>query len=939
MDPNALVERDTTMGWAARIRNLGRRHHVDAEINAELRSHIEMAVEDAMRAGVPEAEARREARLRFGNPVLVKERTMGSDAALGLEGIGRDVKVALRQLRKSPGFAVTAIVTLALGIGATTAIFTLIQQAVLRSLPVAKAGELWRVGDAVSCCYAQGYAQTSDDRANDWSLFSWEGYKQFRASTPAFRDLAAFEIGEGNAELAVRRAGSSAPPQTSNGEYVSGNFFRTFGLSAWRGRLFTDADDQEGAPPVAVMSFHAWQKQYGSDPSVAGAAVAINGHSFTIIGITPPGFFGAKIDVDSMPDIWLPLATEPLMAGNTSRLKNPSHAWLDLIGRVRAGTNPQLLEAQLQGELRQWLASHVADMSPSEKAAWQKQTLHLTPGGAGVSLLWAGYKDALRLLLAAALCVLLVACANIANLLLARGLRNRQQTALHMALGSPRGRLVRKALVESLLLAGMGGVAGVGVAWAGARLILHLAYARSAQGSWIPVEASPSVPVLLFALGVAMLTGVLFGIAPAWMIAHADPMEALRGGTRALGGDRHWMQKTLVIVQTTVSVVLLSAAAMLGRSLHNLEHQNFGFDPAGRYLVSIDPKASGVPQEQLVPLFRAVEDRMRGIAGVRNVGAVFEAPPGGWMTHELRIEGHPEPGPKDDVTSGWTRVTPGFFSTLGDRIVTGRPITDEDDASTRSVAVVNEAFAKKFFGKESPVGQHFGPAPERNAGMYEIVGVAANVEFENSLEQPMYFLPEAQTTSFDDADLENREIWSHDLFNIVIWAPGRPLNFEAQVKKAVADVDPDLLMYRMETYSEVFRDFPQQNMIASLTWLFGAVGLVLAAVGLYGVTAYRVEQRTGEIGVRMALGADRASVVALVLRGAFLQVAIGLVLGIPAAIGTGFLIASQLYGVRPWDPRVLAGVALILGVAALVAALVPARRAASVDPMGALRSE
>jgi len=927
------------MGWTTRIRNLGRRNRIGADIEAELRSHIEMAVEDSVRAGMSEDEARRAARMRFGNPVAAKEKTLGSDLALGIEGAGRDMKFALRQLRRSPGFAVTAIVTLALGIGATTAIFTLIQQVILRSLPVAKPGQLWRVGDSAACCYAQGYTQSSDDRANDWSLFSWEAYRQFRANTPAFQDLAAFEIGEGNAELAVRRSGSSAPPQTSNGEYVSGNFFRTFGLSAWRGRLFTDADDQQGAPPAAVMSFHAWQEQYASDPSVVGASVALNGHSFTIIGIAPPGFFGAKVDAGAMPDIWLPLTTEPLLAGPTSRLKKPSLAWLDLIGRVRPGTNSRALEIQLQGELHQWLASHVSDMSSAEKAAWQKQTLHLTPGGAGVSLLWSGYKVTLELLLAAALCVLLVACTNIANLLLARGLRNRRQTAVHLALGSPRTRLVRRALVESMVLAALGGAAGVAVAWAGARLILHLAYAHIAQSSWIPLHASPSLPVLLFALGLAALTGVLFGVAPAWMTSHADPIEALRGANRAVGGNRHWLQKTLVILQAAVSVVLLSAAAMLGRSLHNLEHQDFGFNPQGRYLVAVDPKVSGISQDRLVPLFRAIEDRLRAVPGVRGVGAVFEAPPGGWMTHEIRVEGQPEPGPQDDVTSGWTRVTPGFFPAIGDRIIVGRSITAEDNASAQPVAVVNEAFAKEFFGRGNPIGQHFGPELERNAGLYTIVGVAANVEFENKPEQPMYFLPEAQSAAFDNADLENREIQSHGLYNLVIWAPGRPLNFAEQVRDAIAEVDPDLVMNGMEPYTDVLGDFPQQTMIVTLTGLFGAIGLILAAVGLYGVTAYAVEQRTSEIGVRMALGARRGSVVALVLRGAFLQVAIGLALGIPAAIGAGSLMASQLYGVQPWDPQVLAAVALVLGLAVLVAALVPARRASSVDPVRALRAE
>jgi predicted permease len=523
-------------------------------------------------------------------------------------------------------------------------------------------------------------------------------------------------------------------------------------------------------------------------------------------------------------------------------------------------------------------------------------------------------------------------------LLLARGLRNRQQTAVHLALGSPRGRLVRKALVESLVLAAMGAAAGVGVAWAGARLILHLAWTGSAQSSWIPVQASPSMAALLFALGAAAVTGVVFGTAPAWMMARTDPMEALRGAHRAVGGDRHWLQRTLVIGQAAVSVVLLSAAAMLGRSLHNMEHQNFGFDPAGRYLVSIDAKVSGVPQEQLVPLFRTMEGRVGAIPGVRSVGAVFEAPPGGWMTHDIRVEGRPDAGPEDDAESGWTRVTPGFFATMNDRIVRGRAITEGDDASTHPVAVVNEAFAKKFFGGKNPIGHHFGPAPEKNAGMYAIVGVAANVEFRHELREPMYFLPEAQSTRFDDADMENREIQSHDLYNLVIWAPRSPANLDAQIRKAIGDVDPNLVMNDFESYAEVLR-YPQQEMMATLTLLFGAIGLVLAAVGLYGVTAYGVEQRRSEIGVRMALGADRGSVVRLVVRGAFAQVAMGLALGIPAAIGTGVLMASQLYGVSPWDPRVLAAVALMLGAAALVAALVPARRAARVDPMRALRMD
>ena len=491
----------------------------------------------------------------------------------------------------------------------------------------------------------------------------------------------------------------------------------------------------------------------------------------------------------------------------------------------------------------------------------------------------------------------------------------------------------------------IGGAAGVAVAWAGARLILYLAFHTMEQSTWIPVQASPSTPVLLFALGVSVLTGAIFGIVPAWMTSHAEPVEALRGANRAVGGSRHWAQKALVIAQAAVSLVLLSAAAMLGSSLRNLEHQNFGFNPDGRYLVYINPMLSNYKQEQLVPLFREIQERLSAIPGVRSVSSATYAPlSGDQWGHDVRIEGKPEPGPRDDVFADWTRVTPGFFDTLGARMLAGRAISEDDNRSTRPVAVINEAFAKKFFGNQNPIGQHFGPAPVKNAGTYEIVGVVQNIHYVSwdfrEPARPMYYIPEAQTVHFDQPDTESYEIWSQNLYNIVIWAPGHPPNYARQVKRALAEVDPSLVMYDVQPYSTVIQGtFDQQNMIASLTWLFGAVGLVLAAVGLYGVTAYGVEQRTSEIGVRMALGADRGSVIAMVLRGAFWQVGIGLGIGIPAAIGAGYLMASQLFGVTPWNPLLLAGATVLLGLATLVAAVIPARRAASIDPIQALRSE
>jgi putative ABC transport system permease protein len=851
-----------------------------------------------------------------------------------------DLRDALRQLRKAPGFTATAVVTLALGIGATTAIFTLIHQVMLKSLPVAKPEELWRIGDKIRCCNWGGYTQGED---GDFSLFSWEAYKNFRARTPEFTDLAALEAG--NAALGVRRAGSQAAADTRNGEYVSGNFFRTLGVQPWIGRLMTDADDQEGAPQVAVMSYRIWKEKYGSDPSVVGASYQINGHPFTVIGVAAPGFYGAKLAGGGMPDIWIPLTSELLINGKTAQLKGPNRNFLDLIGRVRPGVNPKSLEAKLKVEFHNWLASHVPDMEPGEKQLWQQQTVRLTPGGAGVAAMRDQYQDGLRLLLVAAGCVLLVACGNLANLMLARGLKDRAQTSVRMALGASRQRLMRKALVESVLLSFIGGTLGIAVAYAGTRLILHLAFQNGGPNTYVPIDATPSWPVLLFTLGMSLLTGIIFGIAPAWMTSHADPVEAIRGANRSVSGGRSWAQKSLVIGQAAMSLILLSAAALLGQSLRNLERQDFGFETEGRYIASINPMLANYKPEQLEPLFRQIDDRLLQIPGVRMVAPALYAPMTGDSWNDgIRIQGRPEPGAKENMSAGWARVMPGFFETLGTKIILGRPIIEQDTAATRKVAVINEAFAKKFFKGQNPIGQHFGPGKLKYSSTYEVVGVVRDMRYMTydykDPVAPMFWLPEAQTVQWNDQNYDGGEIWSHYLYNIVIWAPGNPPGMEERVRKALNSVDPNLVLYNVDPYPRIVSgDFQQQNMIATLTTLFGVLGLLLAAVGLYGVMAYMVEQRTSEIGVRMALGADRGSVVKMVLRGAFSQVGIGLALGIPAAIGAGKLMTDQLFGVKPWDPVMLSVATLSLALAALLASVIPARRAAGVEPMVALRNE
>jgi predicted permease len=851
-----------------------------------------------------------------------------------------DLRGALRQLRKAPAVTTTAVVTLALGIGATTAIFTLVHQVMLKSLPVTKPEELWRIGDKVRCCNWGGYTQGDD---GDFSLFSWEAYKNFRAQTPEFADLAALQ--GGNAPLGVRRAGSRAPADTRNGEYVSGNFFRTFGVQPWIGRLMRDADDVEGAPPVAVMSYRIWNEKYGADPSVVGATYQINGHPFTVIGVAAPGFYGAKLAGWGMPDIWLPLTAELLIDGETARLKRPSGNFLDLIGRVHPGANPRALEAKLKVEFHNWLASHVPDMEPGEKQLWAQQTLRLVPGGAGVEVMRDQYEDGLKLLLITAGCVLLVACANLANLMLARGLKDRAQTSLRVALGASRGRLVRGVLVESMLLAVIGGVLGIAVAYAGTKTIVALAFQIGGPNNYVPLQAAPSWPILLFTLVVSMLTGVVFGIAPAWMTSHADPADALRGAGRSVGAGRSWAQKSLVIAQIAVSIVLLSAAALLGKSLRNLEHQNFGFETKDRYIAWINPMLGNYKLEQMEPMFRQIDDRLLQIPGVRMAAPVLYAPMTGDSWNDgIRIEGRPEPGAKEDTGAGFVRVMPGFFETIGSNIVLGRPITERDTAATRPVAVVNQAFVRRFFNGQNPIGQHFGLGKIKYSATYEIVGVINDVrymtyEYKKPV-RPMFWVPEAQTVQYDDPAFRSGEIWSHYLSNIVLWAPGKPPDMEERVRKALAGVDPNLVLYGVDPYSKVVSaDFQQQRLVASLTTLFGVLGLVLAAVGLFGVLAYMVERRTGEIGVRIALGADRGRVVGMVLAGAFWQVSIGLGIGIPAAIGAGKLMTVQLFGVQPWDPVMLTIATLLLGLGALVASMIPAWRAACVEPMAALRTE
>ena len=911
-----------------RLTSWAERQQDEERLRAEIEEHLAMQTAENIRAGLSPVEARRQAVLEFGAVEAIKEDYRAQRGLPLLETLIQDTRHALRRLRNAPAFTITTVLTLALGIGATTSIFTLAHAVILKSLAVANPGELYRVGKESRCCYWGGYSQEEE-----FSLVSYDLYKYFRDNTRSFAELAAFSASE--QMYGVRRAGTSEPAQVYPGEYVSGNYFAMFGINAYAGRALTAADDQAGAPPVAMMSYRLWQQSHGSHPSVIGSVFNLSDRPFTIVGITPPGFFGDTLR-DNPPDFFLPLAIED------DDLKKAGTHWLELIGRIRHNAAPASVEAQMRVELKQWLRSHWGEMSANDRARFPEQTLFLRPGGAGITSMREEYEHWLQILLIVSAFVLLIVCANVANLMLVRGMERRRQISLSVALGAPGMRIVRQALAESVLLSLFGGAAGLAVAFAGTRLILYLAFPPLGGMAGIPISASPSVPVLMFAFGVSLITGVIFGIGPAWMATRVDPIEALRGG-RSTVRSASLPRKTLVVFQAALSLVLLSASGLLTTALHHLENQDFGFDRDRRLVVNFDPRLAGYPSEQLTPLYGRIRESLSGIPGVQAAALCIYSPLGGNMWGGgVWIDGDPPPGPKDDVFTSWDRVTPGYFDVIGNPIIRGRGLSEKDDS--RPVAVINEAFARKFFKHQDPIGKYFG-RPEMGASrQYEIVGIAKDARYwDFALDKPIgpfFFLPEAQHDVSSNAKSTDANPGSHFLRDIVIEIkPGASLSF-AQIRQAMASVDANLPIISIHTLKDqVDGRFRQQRLIARLTSFFGILSLLLASIGLYGVAAYNAGRRVNEIGVRMALGADRADVIALILRGALALILFGLFIGLPLTFAMGRFLGHQLYGMNPNNPAVTLAAVLALGLSALVACFIPAVRASSNSPLDALRAE
>jgi predicted permease len=841
----------------------------------------------------------------------------------------QDISYAIRQLRKTPGFTITAVLTLALGIGANAAIFTLVNAVLLKNLPVVDPDTLIRIGNTTECCVNWG----TEDNGN-YALFATDTWHQLQKNAPEFEELAAMQSGIG--QIIARRDKTQESARSVSGEFVSGNYFHTFGLQPQIGRLFTDADNLEGAPFVAVMSYDMWQNNYGSDPSVVGSTFWINTKPVTITGIAPKGFYGDRLS-SNPPDFYLPIESMPVLA-NATHVHAPDHRWLYIIGRLKPGVATAPLQAKITELVRRSFAATTTFSDQEGKRALAKARVVLSPGGAGIQSMQDDYASKLKLLMWISGLVLLIACANIANLLLVRGMNRRAEMSIRTALGAMRTRIVRQLLTESLVLSIISGMAGLVVAYAGTRMLLAMAF-PGAQN--VPIDASPSGVVLAFAFGISLLTGILFGVAPAWITSNANPADALRSGTRATSSGASLLQRSLIVLQSALALVLLVGAGMFIQSLNELRNIDLKLNLTNRYIVHFNPQAAGYSPAQVEALYRTIEERFHAIPGIQRVGISTNTPmeANNWG-EGVQVQGQPS---LNDGAS-WVRGNAEYFDSVGTHVLMGRGFTTQDTSTSPAVAVVNQSFVKKFFKPgENPIGRRFGSPGPQTSGDFEIVGVVEDTAYTSVTwkNHAMYFIP--MTRRIPGSILQRPIDQDTGLYaGALVIQTDRPMdNMQSLTRQTLTAINPNLSIVKFQTFDEQIADrFTQDRMITRLMTLFSILALLLATLGLYGVTAYTVARRTSEIGIRMALGASRRSVVAMIMRGAMLQTAIGLcAIGIPVAWFCVRYIQSQLYESKGMDITVLAVATLTLTAAAAVAGLIPAQRAASTNPSQALRTE
>lgn len=899
--------------FGSRAFALFRKQNLENDLDAELRAHLESLTEQNVRRGMTPEEARYAARREFGGVEQTKELYRKQRALPFFETLAQDLRYAQRMLVKSPGFTLVTVLTLALGIGANTAIFSLINSVILGSLPVRQPGELVVIK----------YSDPLSGRLE--GDFSYPMYQAMRDGNTVFSGV----LTRSGVDFNVTYAGQS---EWSYGELVSGNYFETLGVQPFLGRLISSDDDRlPGAHPVAVLSSRYWRSRFGSDPSIVGKQILLNGHPMTVIGVAPAGFYGAEVGSD--PDIRVPMmmATvfKPVPA---NRMQSARHRWITVMARRKPEVGVAQAEAALDTLYRQVLSAELeaegSGVSAHEKQLALASRIRLTPGDQGFAHLRDAMERPLLLMFSVAGIVLLVACANLANLLLARNAKRSQEIAVRLAIGAGRGRLVRQWLTESLLLGVLGGCAGVAVAY----------WTRNALIGFLPAQYSPNVHapldlrVLAFALCASVLTGLFVGLAPALQLSQTGVSAALRNDAPSVSsGERLFsLRSTLIFVQVALSLPLLIGAGLFLHSLKNLRGVDAGFAKENVFLARLNPSLNGYPTERIRSLYNDLLARVHALPGVRSASLTTTAPiSGGWDQESVKVEGY-QPRQDEDVSPNTAVISPDYFATLRIPFSRGHDFSQQDIATRPKVVIVNERFAHYFFGDANPVGKHITTSDEPGAPLdMEIIGEVKDAKYVSLDEKPRrhFYTPMAQEPHLFDMTLQVR-------------TASEPEKIKDLVRSQLHELDPNLPLYAMTTLEiQIDESLTAERLLTWLSTLFGFLAMLLASIGLSGVVAFTVARRTREIGIRMALGAAPGDILRAIISRMARLVAAGMLVGLAAALGLSRVMSSMLYDVRPADPLAFVGAGVTLGLVAALAAYLPARRATRVDPVIALRYE
>ena len=829
-----------------------------------------------------------------------------------LDAVFRDVRYALRALRKSPAFAAVAILSLALGIGANTAIFSLIDAVILKSLPVPHPEELLQVMMGKQSYI--GYANPT-----------WE---HLRDRQDVFSGI--FAYGRWEFDLAARGQARSV-----HGNYVSGQYFGTLGVHALLGRTLTPADDTRGCAGSAVLSYGFWQSEYGGRADVLGKPISIDRHPIEIAGVTEPGFNGTEVGGSA--DVMVPLCAAAVIGSGRPGMLDINFypvGWLQVMGRLRHGVSASQATARLKTLAPQIYKSALdqnglaredgRQLRPEAREEYLRRTFDTQPAANGISYVRREYTQALVVLMTIVGVVLLIACANVANLQLARGASRQREIAIRMAVGGSRGQLIRQLLTESLLLSGIGAMLGILFAEWGARLLIRFLDA--------PLDLSLDIRVLAFTASIAVLTGLLFGIAPAWRGSRVNPQSAMKANSRGvIEGSKLGLGKVLVMAQVALSLLVVVGAGLMLSTFWKLISLDAGFERDHVLLVNVDLRSGNYPAERWSAVYQEMLDQLRTIPGFRSASVSSITP----VCHcrwagEVVVEGY-TPKSREDAMASFNNVSDGYFETVGTSIVGGRDFNSHDTSTSTKVAIVSQSMAQKYFGAANPLGRHFrvqdGNLPSVPV---EIVGIVKDAKYGSLRDEPspFAFIPWSQGGA--PGPLTGFELRT---------TAGAPTALISGVKSAIARVNPDVSIEFKTLAVKVDDSIQRETLLATLSGFFGALALLLATIGLYGVMSYNVARRRNEIGIRLALGAEQSRMLRMVLSEVAILIAIGLMVGFVAALATTRLVASFLYGLQPNDPWTLGIAAAMLAMVAAIAGYLPARRASRLDPMTALREE